>query len=459
MKTSVMKHFVPLCLAAFLGCLMATKAETVKVDSAQKLIEVFEASSGGVVEKDIVLLGDLDFSDSGLTRPLGVDSNGNCVAYSGKFQGNGNSIKGLVMSNENSEGYKNAGLFCSLKNAVFDGLVIDESCSFKGTVAGGLSVSVNGSLTVTNTKNEAAVSGVDNVGGFIGIVEFNNIEIAFENCVSDGNVTGNKQIGGFIGYIYQSFNMTMSFSNCVNNGNITGNKDYVAGFVGFVSTNNNMTLNVDNCANNGKITGINYVGGFCGSMNGNTDVSVTITDCVNNGMVSGNDYVGGFIGYISSINTLSVSKCTNNGNVAGDAFVGAFLGRFHRSSHLLVTVSHFINNGNITGGYLGMIVGYMDDLENFTMTISHSINHGVFSYCDYVGGFIGRIYGNKKMNVELINCTNDNNIVGRASVYSLGYGGLIGYIRENEDINITISKCFNHANTVLPKINSRGSHK
>ena len=74
-----MKHFfVPLCLAAILGCLMATKAETVKVDSAQKLIEVFEASSGGVVEKDIVLLGDLDFSDSGLTRPLGVDSNGNC---------------------------------------------------------------------------------------------------------------------------------------------------------------------------------------------------------------------------------------------------------------------------------------------------------------------------------------------------------------------------------------------
>ena len=73
-----MKHFVPLCLAAILGCLMTTKAETVKVDSAQKLIEVFEASSGGVVEKDIVLLGDLDFSDSGLTRPLGVDSNGDC---------------------------------------------------------------------------------------------------------------------------------------------------------------------------------------------------------------------------------------------------------------------------------------------------------------------------------------------------------------------------------------------
>ena len=74
----MMEHFVPLCFAAILGCLMTTNAETVKDDSAQKFIEVFWTSSGGVVEKDIVLLGDLDFSESGLTYPLGVDSNGDC---------------------------------------------------------------------------------------------------------------------------------------------------------------------------------------------------------------------------------------------------------------------------------------------------------------------------------------------------------------------------------------------
>ena len=177
------------------------------------------------------------------------------VAYSGKFQGNGNSIKGLVMDNLNDPKYKNAGLFCNLKNAVFDGLVIDESCSFSGAMAGGLSPSANGAFTVTNSKVKATVIDENEGGGFLGRVQSSNSEILFENCVFEGNASGYRNTGGFIGAVFRSSDATLNISNCTNNGNITSEADYAGGFVGYVTGSKNMALNVDNCTNNGIIDG------------------------------------------------------------------------------------------------------------------------------------------------------------------------------------------------------------
>ena len=108
------------------------------------------------METHIEVTADLDFS--GRTLPLGA-SGGSCVSFSGEFHGNGHSIKNLKLNG--------AGLFCSLKDAVVEGLVIDSSCSFTGNYAGALSVSLDGSLTVKNTTNNAEVSGSWRIGGFI----------------------------------------------------------------------------------------------------------------------------------------------------------------------------------------------------------------------------------------------------------------------------------------------------
>ena len=140
------------------------------MSTADQLIDLFKNAAGNTLDEDIELLDDLDFSHASLTLPLGASSNGSCVPFSGKLQGNSHSIHGVVMKNKDSQGFNHAGLFCSLKDAIVENLVIDSSCSFKGYNAGALCVSVNGSLVVRNVTNKAVVSGKEMVGGFVGYV-------------------------------------------------------------------------------------------------------------------------------------------------------------------------------------------------------------------------------------------------------------------------------------------------
>ena len=183
---------------------MGVCGERFEVISAQQLIKVLNISEANHFDASITLLDDLDFSDSPLTLPFGASSDGSCVSYTGVFEGNGHTIKNLVMNNEDNQGYNKAGVFWGLEGAVFENLVIDSSCSFGGISVGALSVSLTGSLTVTNVTNKAAVSGNSGVGGFVGIIESikQRLDVTFKDCVNDGNITGQGEIGGFVGMIY-----------------------------------------------------------------------------------------------------------------------------------------------------------------------------------------------------------------------------------------------------------------
>ena len=149
-------NFHPLLFITFLSVSLCYCAS---VGTADDLISLFNKATGNTLKTDIEVNADLDFSDSSLTLPLGAFSNGTCMAYSGEFHGNGHSVKGLTMNNTNNVGYKYAGLFCGLKDAIIENLLIDSSCSFIGNWAGALSVSVKGSLTVRNTTNKAVING------------------------------------------------------------------------------------------------------------------------------------------------------------------------------------------------------------------------------------------------------------------------------------------------------------
>ena len=176
-----------------IGLVVSVCGERFEVTSAQQLIKLLNISEVNNFDANNTLLDDLDFSDSALTHPFGVSSDGSCVSYTGVFEGNGHTIKGLVMNNKNDQMYIHAGLFCGLENATFENVDIDSSCSFAGnSFAGALSVSMAGSLTVTNVTNKADVSGSYGVGGLIGMIKNLNqgFEVAFKDCVNDGKITG-----------------------------------------------------------------------------------------------------------------------------------------------------------------------------------------------------------------------------------------------------------------------------
>ena len=151
-----------------IGLVLGVCGEHFEVTSAQQLIKLLNVSEANHFDASITLLDDLDFSDSALTLPFGASSDGSCVSYTGVFEGNGHTIKGLVMNNKDNQDFNKAGLFCGLENATFATLVIDSSCSFTGSsYAGALSVTLTGSLTATNVTNKADVSGDQGVGGLI----------------------------------------------------------------------------------------------------------------------------------------------------------------------------------------------------------------------------------------------------------------------------------------------------
>ena len=218
--------------------------------------------------------------------------------------GNGFSIKNLVMENVT---YPDSALFCSLEDAIVQDLVIDESCSFSGARAGGLSVSAAMSLKITNVTNKADVCGYDRVGGFIAHIdslEQQRMTVVIEDCVNQGRIVkGGGRVGGFIGYIKNSkldLSITNSTNDCViNAGTPTG------GLIGAL-IENDMNITISNCFNKKEIVGENSVGGIIGLIEGNKHSNITISNTKNNGSVSGFQGVSGFIAKFYNLSLIHI---------------------------------------------------------------------------------------------------------------------------------------------------------
>ena len=362
-----MPHCLHLLL--FLSFICAPLCYSFPVSTADDLVNLFKNAAGGTLQTDIELLADLDFSGSSLILPLGAFSNGTCVAFSGRFQGNGHSIKGLKMNNTSNKVFNHTGLFCSLKNAAVENLVIDSTCNFAGNWSGALSISVSGALTLQNIINKAAVSGAGRAGGFIGYIE--NLKqaavVSFKDCVNDGPVTriGNW-VGGFIGEIYDNTNMAIIIFNSTSNGNVTGKGGFVGGFVGRIWGNDNMNVSIINSTSNCNTTGRdNYVGGFVGLFWSNKNIAVTILNSINNGNVAGSWSVGGFVGWVCYGVKLTISNSINNGIVASSGGeVGGLVGRI--STDMAVAISSSTNNAIVTAsyGYVGGLIGHISPFSD-----------------------------------------------------------------------------------------------
>ena len=300
-------HNLHLHLFTILSCSLL--CYSVQVHNAEELIDLFKKETGSTLKTNIELLDDLDFSGSGLTFPLGVDSDGNCKAFSGTFQGNGYFIKGLVLNNTNSKVFNSSGLFCSLKDAIVENLNIDSSCSFTGYEAGGLSVTVSESVSCFNVTNRAVISGSYKTGGLIGFIEGIKQEtiIVFEGCLNHGAVSGSSFVGGFVGLINDNNHLITTFSKCTNNGAVTGYFSDTGGFVGRMGWNTHLGMSFSKCTNNAAITGsFRSAGGFVGCTCNNNNASVSISKSFSYGTVSHSCsscslfYSGGFIGRIYS---------------------------------------------------------------------------------------------------------------------------------------------------------------
>lgn len=158
--------------------------------------------------KTITLTNDIDLSDfGGEWTPIGFyNSTGSTpIPFSGTFDGNNHSIKGLKISDKNY-----ASFFACVKNGTIKNL----------NVYGDIKISVDEGDENLNKFNAA------------GIVGYTTGNVTICDCVSHVNITVDKNTKSKVGGIVAKNDGNLVISNCTNYGNISNGGIYTGGIIG-----------------------------------------------------------------------------------------------------------------------------------------------------------------------------------------------------------------------------------
>lgn len=182
----------------------------------------FDGVDGGI---HVALESDLDLSDYEDWTPIGSTAH----PFTGVFDGQGHTISGLTIANDNPNDVKEWGLF---------GMVQDATIQF---------VRVDGSITLTNFGNEDN-GGYDNKDGIGGIAGRCSGSVNFKGCHNNVSITGTGDyyaaIGGIVGFQIDGH---VSLIGCANTGKLQalgeGNTSQIptAGFIGTAYRKSNAT--------------------------------------------------------------------------------------------------------------------------------------------------------------------------------------------------------------------------
>jgi hypothetical protein len=205
--------------------------------------------------------------DTSLIAPdTGIESGFDAELFSGSFDGNGHSIRGLAVS---AASY--AGLFGALDSAaeVRNLRLVGCSVSASGKNAGAIAALSYGDITLCRADGDVSAS--ENAGGICGL-NFG----AISESETDATVTaGGSNAGGIAGQSYQAA--------------------------------------ISECAASGSVSAASAAGGICGY---NTYYAA-IRDCFSDAQVSADDKAGGLIGTAYYLATADTSLCTGSVTSSG----------------------------------------------------------------------------------------------------------------------------------------------
>ena len=221
-------------------------------------------------------------------RPMGMaDEKGYLTGwYTGIFDGNGYSIRGLYVNRDEAADDVNTwfisdiGLFGYYSGVTRNLSVIDSYMRGEDCIGSICGYSDGG--TIQNCYSAATVCGDSYIGGICGRSEGNGI---IENCYNTGYVYGDRiNVGGICGDNFSTI------ENSYNVGSIKGNNG-VGGIVGKSSRSDN-TIWIKDCYNIGNVIGVTEniggIGGYIGYG--------LVENCYSQATVSGNKQIGGICG-------------------------------------------------------------------------------------------------------------------------------------------------------------------
>ena len=172
------------------------------------------------------MTADIDLGDFAWTPIGGATA---AKAYQGTFDGQGHTVSGLYINNENT--YQ--GLFGYLKDATVSNISVEGEIFAKQYV-GGVAAYVGANATVDRSANHAKVTGtstyVGGVAGYVGVAT-----AVLTNSYNTGDIKGTTNCGGVAGSNIAAATIT----NIFNVGNVEGTT--VGACVGGTTTKENVT--------------------------------------------------------------------------------------------------------------------------------------------------------------------------------------------------------------------------
>ena len=255
------------------------------VNNEKGLKNLAELVNNGETNINITLNTDLNLTDMKWT-PIGTESQ----PYTGTFDGNGKTIRGLKID---KSGTDDVGLI--------------------GCLGSGGKVQ---NVTLTNIS----VSGANCVGGIAG-QNYGTVE----NCSVNGTVTGQNPTGGIVGINYGTI------SGCSAEGTVTGNIN-VGGISGLsvriydTGTGSYLGSTIEGCHSTAAVSGSSSVGGVLGNLGNNSflmacystgNVTVTSTDV---------SFVGGVVGINSQGTVTGCYHATGEITSLGGGRIGGIVG-------------------------------------------------------------------------------------------------------------------------------------
>ncbi len=413
--------------------------------------------------------------------------------YSGTFDGNGHTVRGLYISGNVSEG----SLFGYVDGGTVKNLTLNQAYVKTASKVAGICISLkNGAIC--NCRVEGIVSAVSSNAAYAGgICDYSEGAI-ISDCTVNATVSAKGVSSVYAGGICR--NAGASVKNCSVSGEVyaygTRNNIYSGGIAGVVPTGGS----IEKCINSAEVSAVNgcdttdyahgscYAGGICSTSdeaqikeninNGSVLAKITppsgtslfvsfcvaggicgqgtdtvVSSCENNGRVYSNFYLydigdlnlshtksGGICGMLSG-ETSSVSDCVNTGKVellssAANGCAGGIVGAANKAA-----VSDVRNEGfvfAISSNYTasaGGIVGALDYAGVYRAYNVGNVQGQAISTIVYLGGIVGNSY--KCTDIE--NCGN----IGSISLSSEKSGSYLGGILGQSTTEVNITNCFN----------------
>ena len=312
------------------------------------------------------------------------------IEYEAEFDGQGNTITGLSITNT-ADG---TGMFSILKGVVKN--VKFEDVTVSGSYQSSTIAGMNDGGTIENCHVLSGnISGTNATGGLVGTNKgtISNSSVA---CTVNGN--------GWTGGITGENLGTNTITGCTASGDVNAAAANAGGITGYNEGS------ISDCKSTGNVTGIqDFVGGVAGGNYG------TVTYSSSSGNIEGSNNVGGVVGY----NETNVTACYSTGAITGTSTnttcqVGGVAGGNYG------TVDSCYAQGSVTSrsshGFVGGVVG-------INSSDTSSIK-GCYSSCAVTGSIdVGGVAG--ASNGSILGCFATGTITSTDSATT---GGLVGEV-------------------------------